>query len=193
MLSAAFNKKRKRSLGGTYKTSITVKKGRQATAFQELTDLRKSNTGRTLNHDIGLIVSGHNDPYVTRSSLNYLFKKSITNAVSALPVVAEALHINATCEAKKKKAALVETNKKAREEKKNNSYIKALTLFRKNPQKLCATEYSILIQKLAAAGDSSVKKSKAIWWTNLSGANVPINCPEFCLVTSSSKRKSVQS
>jgi DNA primase large subunit len=79
-------KKRKCSFGGTRALSISVKRKRQDDAYLELMKLRKSNLGKTLNHDIETIVLSHNDPYVTRSSLNYLFKKRNTDEI---PVVVE--------------------------------------------------------------------------------------------------------
>jgi hypothetical protein len=39
--------------------------------------------------------------------------------------------------------------------------MKSLAAFRNNPDKFCAADYSILIQNLAVAGDSPVKKTKA--------------------------------
>jgi hypothetical protein len=86
MLSVALKKKRKCSFGGTRVTSSSIKRGRQDNAYLELMKLRKSNMGNTLNCDIETIVSLYKDPYVTRSSLNYMFKKRVTNEI---PVVVE--------------------------------------------------------------------------------------------------------
>jgi hypothetical protein len=83
MLSMAIRKKRKCTVithANQLKPSTAIKKARQESAFVQLTELRKHNTGNTLNHDISLIVSAHNDTYVTRSSLNYMLRKRIEAA-----------------------------------------------------------------------------------------------------------------
>ena len=57
-------------------TKIQLKQGRQQVALEQLMLLRQQNNGNTLNKDICAVVKACNDPYVTKSSLNYLLSKS---------------------------------------------------------------------------------------------------------------------
>jgi hypothetical protein len=89
---AAMRKKRKctskvyAKQRGIVKPSAAIKKARQESAFVHLTELRKHNTRNTLNHDISMIVIAHNDHYVTKSSLNYMLRKHMKAAATAVAI-----------------------------------------------------------------------------------------------------------
>jgi hypothetical protein len=70
---------------------IANKKMRQENAYNHLLEVRKQNTGRSLNSDIVEIVKTFNDSYVTRSSMNHMIQKEkkrlseIRNAAIVVP------------------------------------------------------------------------------------------------------------
>ena len=84
MLSVARNKRKSaRARNNTsalplplVKIPVQLKRARQQVALEQLMLLRQRNNGNTLNNDICAVVKAFNDPYVTKSSLNYLLSKS---------------------------------------------------------------------------------------------------------------------
>jgi hypothetical protein len=84
MLSVARNKRQSaRARNNTsalplplVKIPVQLKRARQQVALEQLMRLRQRNNGNTLNKDICAVVKAFNDPYVTKSSLNYLLSKS---------------------------------------------------------------------------------------------------------------------